>query len=269
MQKKSDGIYVKSYGKESNQPIVFIHGFPFDHTLWSEVISKLENEYYCIAYDMRGFGASEVGSGQYTMESFVDDLEHLLDDLGLSNPIVCGFSMGGYIALRANEKFKTKFKALILANTKTKSDNDEAKLKRAAAISSIEQQGTEPFLDNFFSAAFSESFAGTKPQKPIEFKTKIKHFSPLGIKGGLLAMISRTDTTQSLKDTHIPVLLIAGENDEIVPPDMMRDMANTLENSTFVCLNESGHMSMVENYNGFMDAVNGFLKEMKDEEKEI
>lgn len=260
MRKIIDGMQVYLHGNRSNQPIVFIHGFPFDHTLWNDVISELEDKYYCISYDIRGFGASEYGIGQYTMESYVDDLGNLIDQIEVVNPIIVGFSMGGYIALRANEKFKSKFKALILANTQTTADDDAAKLKRAAAISSIESEGIKPFLDKFISVAFSENFAQREPQVLEELKTKITNFSPVGIKGGLLAMISRTDTTQSLKDTELPVLLITGENDKIIPPHIIQNMANSIKNSTYTCLDDSGHMTMIENPEGFFYTVKSFLK---------
>jgi len=259
MDKIIDGIYVKTYGKVTNQPIIFIHGFPFDHTLWNDVINEFKDEYFCISYDIRGFGESEFNTGQYTMESYVEDLENIISELKLDKPIICGFSMGGYIALRINEKLKGKYKALILANTATNSDNDEAKLKRASAISSIDAKGVEPFLDNFFSAAFSEDFSKKESQKIEEIKNKIMNFSPVGIKGGLLAMISRTDTTQSLKDIDIPVLLISGENDKIIPVDTMKQMANKIKNSTLVCLSNSGHVSMLEKPDAFNSAIRSFL----------
>lgn len=255
-----DGIEVKTYGKETEQSIVFIHGFPFDHTLWDDVISELKDRYYCVTYDVRGFGNSEFNTGQYTMESYTEDLENIISELKLDKPIICGFSMGGYIALRLNEKHKGSYKALILANTATNSDNDEAKLKRASAISSIYKNGVEPFLDKFFSVAFSENFTKKQPHKIEKIKNKIMSFNPVGIKGGLLAMISRTDTTQSLKEIDIPVLLITAENDKVIPSDTMTKMANDIKNSTLECLSDSGHVSMIENPDQFNSVIRKFLK---------
>jgi pimeloyl-ACP methyl ester carboxylesterase len=259
MHKVIDGLSVYMSGDSSQQAIVFIHGFPFDHTLWNEVIAKLEERYYCIAYDIRGFGTSVVGDGQYTMERYVDDLERILSSLEVDDPIVCGFSMGGYIALRAQEKYPNRFKALILANTKTQSDNDEAKLKRAAAISSIDEEGVAPFLENFFSVAFSEEYRAKESRKLEELEAKIVRFSPIGMKGGLLAMVSRTDTSQSLESIDIPVLLITGEHDTVISPDSVKNIAKEIKNSTFVCLDHCGHMSMVENTHGFLTALLQFL----------
>ena len=259
MNKVINGISVYTYGNSTHQPIVFIHGFPFDHTLWNKVIAELDHKYYCISYDIRGFGISELGTGQYTMESYVDDLDQIISVLGVVNPIICGFSMGGYIALRANEKFENRFKALILANTTTLSDNNETKLKRAAIISGIDKEGADPFLDNFFSVAFSETYRRQEAQKLEELKKKIGHFSPIGIKGGLLAMLSRTDTTQTLNSIAIPTLLITGEDDKIISPDRMKKMSHEVINSTFVQLDHCGHMSMIENPHDFITAVQDFL----------
>ena len=81
--------------------IIFVHGFPFDHRMWDAQIEALSKDYYCISYDIRGLGESPAGEGQFTMESFVDDLETIIDELKLNLPVLCGLSMGGYIALRA------------------------------------------------------------------------------------------------------------------------------------------------------------------------
>ncbi len=259
MKKIIDGISVQTNGKEANQSIILIHGFPFDHTLWDSIISNLKEDYYCVTYDIRGFGNSEFNSGQYTMESYAEDLENIILKLELDKPILCGFSMGGYIALRTNEKLQGKFKALILANTTTSSDNDEAKLKRASAISSINSDGVEPFVDKFFSVAFSEEFNKNETQKLKELKNKILDFSPIGIKGALLAMVSRTDTTESLSKIDIPVLLITADNDKVIPPETMKDMADRIKNSTFVSLKNSGHVSMIEKTKEFNNTIRNFL----------
>lgn len=260
MHKMIEGINVNTFGKSTNEAIVFIHGFPFDHTLWDDVIDEFKDEYYCISYDIRGFGKSELNTAQFTMESYTQDLESVVFGLKLDKPIIFGFSMGGYIALRANER--ENYRALILANTATNSDDDKAKLKRAAAISNIDAKGVEPFIDGFLSVAFSQNFLKKEPLKIKKIKEKIMNFNPVGIKAALLAMISRTDTTQSLDGIDIPVLLITSENDKIIPKETMNQMASKIKNSTLVSLRESGHMSMIENPDGFKSAVRSFLQNL-------
>lgn len=251
-----NGIHVFFEGDATKQPLVFIHGFPFDHTLWDEVIQQLKDDFYCISYDIRGFGDSEVGHGQYTMERYVDDLEAIIDALGLKQVIVCGFSMGGYIALRANERLQN-FKALILANTTTIGDDDPAKLKRAKAIHDIDQEGVEPFLDNFFTAAFTKNYRQEEQEKIALLKDKILGFDPVGIKGALLAMISRTDTTQSVENTP-PTLLITASDDAIIKPKIMQDLALKMSDAHVVEIQESGHVSMLQKPQEFAKAVREF-----------
>lgn len=260
MNKVINGLNILTKGNATNQPIIFIHGFPFDHTLWDDIISQLENRYYCIAYDIRGFGDSEHQSGQYTMESFVDDLEFIITKLELKNVIICGFSMGGYITLRANERLSSNFKALILANTTTKSDSDEAKIKRAAAIKNITAKGVEPFLNQFLAVAFSKKYLSQHAKNIENIKNRILKFSPIGIKGGLLAIISRTDTTKSLKKIDIPTLLIASQDDAIITPKAMEEMSKSIKNSKYVELKNSGHVSMIENPKDFLKALEAFLQ---------
>jgi len=262
MHKMIEGINVKTFGEVTNQAIVFIHGFPFDQTLWDDVINEFKDEYYCVSYDIRGFGKSELNTAQFTMESYTQDLEKIILSLKLDKPIICGFSMGGYIALRANER--ENYKALILANTTTNSDDDKAKLKRAAGISNIDTKGLEPFLDAFLSVAFSEDFIKKEPLKINQIKENIMNFNPIGIKAALLAMISRTDTSQSLEEIEIPVLLITSENDKVIPKETMIQMASKIKNSTIVSLSNSGHMSMIENPDGFKNAVRSFLQTNND-----
>lgn len=258
MHKMIEGIDAKSFGDITKQAIVFIHGFPFDQTLWDDVIDEFKDDYYCISYDIRGFGTSEINTAQFTMESYVEDLERIVLGLKLNKPIICGFSMGGYIALRANER--GNYKALILANTATNSDDNKAKLKRSAGIADIDAKGVEPFVDGFFSAAFSEDFIKREPLRIKKLKEKIMTFNPIGIKAALLAMMSRTDTTQGLAEIEIPVLFITSENDKVIPNKTMKQMASKTKNATLVTLDDSGHVSMIENPDGFKNAMKNFLQ---------
>ena len=257
MKKKINGIKVFLHGEADAQPVIFIHGFPFDHTIWDDVVEQLKDEYYCISYDIRGFGESDIGCGQTTMESYVDDLDAIIKELDLKDVVVCGFSMGGYIALRANERLQN-FKALILANTTTTGDSDEAKLKRANVIKSIDEEGVESFLNSFFKVAFTASYQEVHKDKILFLKEKILNFNPIGIKGGLLAMISRTDTTISLEQSP-STLFIEASNDEIIPPKTKEELSKKIKKIQYIQINESGHLSMLHKPKEFLVALKSFL----------
>jgi len=115
---KNNNIYYVDYGPKDAMPIILVHAFPLSHNLWDSQIQVLTAEHRVITYDIRGHGESDVGDGQYTIELFVDDLMELLDHLQITKTIICGLSMGGYIALRAQELHPERFSALILCDTR-------------------------------------------------------------------------------------------------------------------------------------------------------
>lgn len=263
MKKIINGISVYLEGNSSNKSIIFIHGFPYDHTMWKAQIDLFKENYFCVTYDVRGLGDSPAGDGQFTMELFVDDLEEIINDLRLEKPIICGLSMGGYIALRALERMPEKFSAAILCDTKSEADNNEGKLKRAAAIKRINTEGLAPFVKDFISNCFADEFKVNKQTELNKIIEKSSAFNPIGVKGCLLAMLSRTDTTQSLMNINIPTLLICGEKDVLTPPAIMKEMFHKIPNAEFVEIKNAGHMTPIENPDEVNKAIRRFIDQIK------
>lgn len=249
-------------GDKEAKPIVFIHGFPYDHTMWKKQINYLSESYYCISYDIRGFGESTNFDGQHTMEMFVDDLEMIIDEMKLDKPVICGLSMGGYISLRALERFQNKLFAAILCDTRSQADDNQGRLKRAAAIKRINSGEQKEFVKEFITNCFGENFKQNffdELQSIIEYS---QTFEPKGIKGGLLAMLSRTDTTTFLEKIEIPTLLICGKYDTLTPPSVMKDMYHKIKNAEFVEIQNAGHISPIENPDEVNSAITKFLKKI-------
>ncbi len=254
-----DGLSVFIEGNSKNKSIIFVHGFPYDHTMWKAQIDELSENYFCVAYDIRGLGQSPVGDGQYTMESFVDDLETIMTKLILDKPILCGLSMGGYIGLRAMERMQEKFSAVILCDTRSDADNNEGKQKRAAAIKRINDEGLAPFAKDFITNCYGDFY---KQNHKDDFQKRIAKsstFNPIGVKGSLLAMIGRNDTTEYLNKIKIPALVLCGEFDALTPPPIMKTMADKINDAEFVVVKNSGHMSPIENPEEVNETVKKFL----------
>ena len=247
-------------GGERNQPIIFIHGFPFDHKIWDLQVNYFKNNHNCITYDIRGLGQSPVGDGQFTMEGFVDDLFNLIEMHSLDKPVLCGFSMGGYIALRAVERNEKKFKGLVLCDSKAEADNNQGKINRANGIKEINNLGTEKFVENFVQKCFSENFINSNKKEYEEVLNRSKRSSSIGLKGCLLAMAGRTDTTDYFSKLKIPALLICGEMDKLTPPDVMQALAGKLNHAEFVLIPRAGHVSSIENPTVFNSSLEKFLK---------
>ncbi len=244
-------------------PIVFIHGFPFNHTMWDPQMKALPNHYRAITYDIRGHGESSVGDGQYSIEFFVDDLLALLDHLVIEKTVLCGLSMGGYIALRAYERFAERIRALVLCDTKSEADTNEAKVKRSAIARSVKTTGVAPFADDFAKLVFAPQSFQTHPDAIEAIKTAIRANSPIGISGAALALGIRTDTTAVLPQIKVPTLVLVGEHDALTPPANSEALQRQIPNAELHVIPAAGHMSNLENPAEFNRRLIDFLNRLK------
>lgn len=267
MEYSINGLKVYTRGNKENKPIIFVHGFPYDHTMWDNQVNALKDSYYCITYDIRGLGNSYIGDGQYTMEAYVWDLFSILDGLHVESPILCGLSMGGYIALRAVQKDQDRFSSLILCDTRSEADNDEGKLGRANAIDKINVEGVQNFADGFVKKCFHPK----SPERISEvYKQTLQVASnqnSLGVKGALFAMLSRTDTTNYLSQIKIPTLVLVGKRDSLTTPKIMKKMAKQIRGSKFIKISKAGHMSPIENPEKVNEEISKFLNKYFSDEK--
>ena len=262
MTEKINGIAFFDEGVRGGTPVVLVHGFPFDHAMWQPQVEALSRTYRVISYDVRGHGQSEPGEGQVTLESFVDDLLMLLDHLKVHRAVLCGLSMGGYIALRAVERRADRFSALILCDTKSEADSSEARLKRSAAISAVKQNGVDAFSNEFIKSALAEGSLRTNPGLVTSILAMIRRNSPLGICGTLLALAGRTDTTGALSQMDLPALILVGEQDKLTPPAVSESMSKALPRATMRLIPNAGHLSNLENPSVFNAFLIEFLKKL-------
>jgi pimeloyl-ACP methyl ester carboxylesterase len=257
MKKSINSLSVFLSGNLDSKPIIFVHGFPFDHFMWDEQVNEFNKNHLCVTYDIRGLGESSVGNGQFTIEMFVDDLETIVNNLNLDKPVLCALSMGGYISLRAMERIQEKFSGLILCDTKSEADDNAGKLKRAAAIKQINVGDLENFVESFVLNCFSKNFVRDKNAEYRKVVERSKRNNPVGVKGCLLAMAGRTDTTDNLSKINLPTLVICGSEDTISPPNVMKSLAENIPDSKFVLVEGAGHMTPIENPR----IVNAVIKE--------
>ena len=216
-----------------------------------------------ITYDLRGHGQSDVSDGQYTIELFVDDLIALLDYLKITKTILCGFSMGGYVALRAIERNPDRFNALVLCDTMSAADSNEAKTRRANSIKLVKNEGVAQFAEGFLKAVLAPQTFGSNPDIVNEIRRTVLSNPQLGICGALLAMAGRTDTTDSLSKINIPTLIFVGEHDAVTPPNEARNMDERIPNSKLHVLANAAHMSTLENPTAFNEHLVEFLAEVR------
>jgi 3-oxoadipate enol-lactonase len=251
--------YIES-GDPAARAIVLIHGFPFSHEMWAPQIAPLKKRLRVVAYDVRGHGSSDVGDGQYTVELFVDDLVGLLDHLRIEKAILCGLSMGGYIALRAIERNPERWLALVLCDTSSEADSNEAKLRRAASVKAVKREGMKLFAHGFLESVSSQQVKNVETM--LMMRKIIESNSPVGVCGTLLALTGRTDTTPALAAIRVPTLILVGELDKLTPPAVSQKMRERIPHSELHIVSNAGHLSNIENSDEFNKYLLDFLNKL-------
>ena len=240
-------IHFVEAGDPSAPAVVFIHGFPFSSAMWKPQLVAVGRDHRAVAYDLRGHGQSSVGDGQYTIEGHVDDLIGLLDHLGLDRVVIVGLSMGGYIALRAMERHRSRFRGIALCDTRSAADTDAARIKRAAGVADVKRNGAGAFAEAFLPAVFAPASLTGLPAEVAAIREIIAATPPLSLAGNLLAMAARTDTTASLASIAVPALILVGEHDTLTPPAEAQAMHERIPGSEFHVVPGAGHLSTLEN----------------------
>jgi 3-oxoadipate enol-lactonase len=247
-------------------PVIFIHGFPFSHRMWmfpggqTEALSGTNR---VIAYDVRGHGESEVGTGHYSIEFFVDDLVALMDHLVIHKAILCGLSMGGYIALRFSERYPERVMGLVLSNTKSEADSNELKIKRAAAIKNVQINGMKSYAAESVKNLFAPESFDRRSDAVKLIQSVIERTAPLSIFGSLLALAARTDTTAWLPNIKCPTLIMVGEKDMVTPPAAAQAMKDKIPNSELYIIPNAAHLSNMENPEEFNKHLVEFVAKIK------
>lgn len=241
--------------------VVFAHGFPFDRTMWNASAELISGSARVILPDLRGFGESETrfdGEKTAEMTDYADDIAELLDSMRISRAVFCGLSMGGYIAMAFAAKYPEKLAGLILCDTKTAADTPEAARKRKNLAETIHNTGTEPLL-NGIGDLLAPNTLENKPETVAFVREMIRRQRPAGIAQAALAMANRPDTTGFLGKITVPVLVIAGENDRLSPPESMRKIAESIPNGSFFTIPNAGHLAPLEQPERFAETVCGWM----------
>ncbi len=253
-------------GSPNAVPVIFIHGFPFSHKMWNfpgGQIEALSATNRVVAFDLRGHGESEVGTGHYSIELFVDDLYALMDHLSIPKAVLCGLSMGGYIALRAVERNPERVLGLVLCDTKSEADSNEAKIKRANGIKFVQANGMKFYAQDYVKIVFAHSSFDTHPEAVKSIQSIVERTAPISIFGTLLALASRTDTTAHLPNIKCPTLILVGEKDSVTPVAASKAMNDAIPGSEMFVIPQAGHVSNMENPAEFNKHLVPFVTKIK------
>ncbi|GAB4465180.1 MAG: alpha/beta hydrolase [Thermoflexibacter sp.] len=247
--------------KGKGNPVVFIHGFCEDKSLWEKFISPLSASYRVICVDLPNFGESPAMQ-EISIEQMADSVIDTIKHLQIEKCVVVGHSLGGYVALAMAELYPEQLAGLGLFHSTALEDTPERKENRNKAIASIKENGVEPFVRTLIPSLFSPV---QKQKENIKKNIDIlinnaKQITPANVIATLKAMRDRKARIDILKNTNLPILFIVGKDDVPVPLEASMAQCYLPKNSLVSIMAEVGHMGMIEAEKNCQIVVKNFLE---------
>lgn len=249
-----EGINIAYIRRGKGEPLVLIHGYPLDHTIWNQVGSSLEKEFDLIVPDLRGFGDSDAKQSDHSILDYARDIAGLMSQLKLKKAFLAGHSMGGYVALAFALEFPERVSGLAMISSQTLSDTPERKEGRLSTAKEVMEKGVGIVADSMTPKL-------SKDQGIQEYVRKlINQQSRIGISNALKAMAGRPDTTQQFATFKFPVVIVHGDADELIPVERGREMKAALPASQYYEFKGLGHMAMMEEPEAVKEALSSLRK---------
>ncbi len=240
-------------------PIVFLHAFPLDHSMWAPQVGALVRQGRCVAPDLRGFGASTTAP-PYSMDQYADDVAALLDLLGAHPAVVIGLSMGGYVAFAFWRRHRARVRALVLADTRPGADTDEGREKRRRLIEVARTRGSGTVAEMQIGTMVADTTRQRRPEVAEAVRAMMAAAPVEGIVGALEAMMARPDSTPTLATIDVPTLIIVGDEDALTPPKEAQAMHEEIRGSRLEVVAQAGHICNLERPAAFTHVLSEFVE---------
>jgi pimeloyl-ACP methyl ester carboxylesterase len=263
-------------------PIVFLHGYPFDRSMWRKQVDFLGTHgYRVVAPDLRGFGEvsdklqfvadadrreterqAEAPRTITTMEDMARDVAALMDELKIDQAVICGLSMGGYVAFDFIHLFPTRACALVLAGTRAPADNEQEKQVRFKQVEEMLAKGMSGIAEASLPKLLAPRTLAEKPEVVARLREMILRADRRGAAAAQRGMAARRDYSDDLAGINVPTLIIVGRDDPIRPVADAEFMQDRISESSLEIIENAAHMTNMEHPEVFNEALLGFLERL-------
>ena len=247
-----DGVNIAYTRSGNGAPMVLIHGYPLDHSIWAELAPLLEGSFDLIMPDLRGFGQSEVMKADESIMAYASDIAGLLTRLKIKKAFLAGHSMGGYVALAFARAYGPRVTGLAMVSSQTAADPPDRKEGRRATAKQVMEQGVGVVVEAMAPKLSSD------PRIRAFARDLIEKQPPMGIFSALYAMADRPDSSEIFAAFPFPVVVIHGDADALIPVERGRAMKAILASARYVELPGVGHMPMMEDPRAVAEALRFF-----------
>lgn len=235
--------------------VIFIHAFPLDGRMWDRQVEGLRGRWPVIAPSLPGFGGADRVGDVMTMGAAADGCVRALDAAGMERVVVCGLSMGGYVAFELWRMARQRIAGLVLANTRSGADTQQAAEARRALAARLRAEG------NGFLVAAPPPLLGPHASMEVQayVRDTIADQPAVSIAAAAEGMAERPDSTPDLGTIDVPVLVITSTDDALIPAEVSQDMIPRIAGAEAVTIAGAGHLSNLEAPDTFDAAIEGFL----------
>jgi 3-oxoadipate enol-lactonase len=249
--------------KGSGIPVLWVHGYPLNRTLWKPQLEGLADIARGLAIDLRGHGETQPSPGVYTMDLLADDLAAFLDVLNINQPVVlAGLSMGGYVSMAFCRQHTDRLAGLILCATRAHADSPDGKQNRTNSAALAQERGVPAAVSAVQQKLMAPTSYELRPDLVEIVKSMTESTSLEGVVGDLLGMRERPDSLSTLAAFEKPTLILHGAEDQIIPVSDAEEMQSTLPNARLEIIPQAGHLVNLEQPRAFNAAVRSFLAQL-------
>lgn len=254
------GITFGYQDEGSGEPLVLVHGHPFDRSMWGPQIETFGAAgRRVIAPDLRGYGESTVVPGRTTLTTFARDIAALLDSLDVERCVLGGLSMGGQIVMEFHRLFPERILGLVLADTSAAGETERGRAARNAMADRLLREGMGPYADEVLTTMVAPHTVDALPRVAEHVLTMMRATSPEGAAAALRGRAERPDYLGMLPHISVPTLVVVGADDEFIPVAEARVMHERVPGSTLAIIPGAGHLPNLERPMEFDAALRDFL----------
>lgn len=262
MKVQVNGVTLAHSDTGAGLPLVFLHAFPLNRTMWASQEQALSSQFRVVTVDLRGHGESDAPLWHYTLDQVADDIRGLLDHLSIQQAVFVGLSMGGYILFAFYRKYAQRVKGLVLADTRAQADTDEGKRARFEMAQIAYKQGPAVIADLMIPKLLSPASINTNPDLVRRVRVMIEGNQISGIAGDLMAMAERADSILLLNQIACPTQIIVGEWDQVTPLSDAKLMADRIPGARLSLIPGAAHLANLEQPDQFLEIVRSFVEDV-------
>jgi pimeloyl-ACP methyl ester carboxylesterase len=222
--------------------VLLLHAFPLDARMWQPQLDAFAADVTIVAPNLPGFGGREPVPDVMTMELAARSAIRALDDAGVERALVCGLSMGGYVALELWRRARERVDGFVFANTRAGADSEEGAANRRALAERLRAEGASFFADGP-PGLLSD---GASDEVRARVRALIADQPADAIAAASLGMPERPDSGPDLPGIDVPTLVVSGTADSLIPPHVTAEMADLIPGAEFVAIEGAGHLSNLE-----------------------